>query len=286
MKIVILGSRGNLGVQLRLAFAPLGEVVAWDREEFDLLRPAEFADKLKSLRPDVIINAAAYNAVDAAETEPGRGLATAINGRAVGVLAESALACGAKLIQYSTDYVFSGTKGALYVESDEPDPVSIYGESKLLGEQLIQKFNPDLDYYIIRTSRLFGPRGQAPACKPSFFKAIWERGKHQDKLEVVTNEIGNFTYTPDLAKATANLVLASPPKGIYHLVNSHPASWHDAAIELFRQQGMAKEIIPVAGEKFSRPARRPHDSSLGSEKLPLLRDYREALKEFLSSQSF
>jgi dTDP-4-dehydrorhamnose reductase len=286
MKILILGCQGNLGTQLMKIFGAdkKYEVSGFDKEDFDLLDPLSLTEKISELQPGIIINATAYNAVDKCEESPEEfELAKKINGTAVDYLAAAALKVQAILVHYSTDYVFAGDSQAGYKEGDMPSPINNYGQSKLLGETaVIQKGTQGLNYYLIRTSKLFGPRGASPVSKPSFFDLMLNLAKDREELEVVDEEVSAFTYTPDLTAGTKEIIDSKATFGIYHLVNKTPATWYEAAIELFKIMGNNVKIKAIGSDKFPRPAKRPKYSYLLNTKIKPLRDYREALKEYLA----
>ncbi|MDD5291363.1 MAG: dTDP-4-dehydrorhamnose reductase [Patescibacteria group bacterium] len=285
MEILILGSRGNLGGQLVKVFKADKEyeVVAWDREEIDITDKGLVFKKIRELKPDIIINATAYNAVDKCEEDEKEfTLAKKINAEAVGYLVEACLEVDAVLIHYSSDYVFAGDRKEGYKEDDKPDPINKYGETKLAGEEeLIKKSGQGLKYYLIRTSKLFGPRGEGELTKPSFFDLMLDLAKKKKELDVVNEEVSCFTYTPDLARATKKLLESDKGYGIYHITNVGRATWHEAAAELFKIIGKKIKINPVKGDKFPRPARRPAYSVLINTKFDMQRDWKEALKEYL-----
>lgn len=284
------------------------EVVAWDREEIDITDKDLITKKISEIKPDIIINAAAYNAVDKCEDDDGFELARKINGEAVGYLADAAKQLGALLIYYSTDYVFGGNgdsasleqiekarEGGGFKEDDEPRPVNKYAKSKLLGEQeLIKRSGNGLKWYLIRTSKLFGPgentgvifankagKHESFRIKPSFFDIMLSLAQKRKRLDVVNGEISCFTYTPDLAKATKALTESGAGNGIYHITNSGPCTWYEAAVELFKMSETDIKVRAVTADKFPRPARRPKYSVLLNTKLKPLRNWREALKEYL-----
>ncbi|MCK4553969.1 dTDP-4-dehydrorhamnose reductase [Candidatus Parcubacteria bacterium] len=283
MKILILGAKGNLGQQLVKVFQDNNEVIAWDREEIDITDKELVFKKVNDVKPDIIINAAAYNAVDKCETDEQQfELAKKLNGEAVGYLADAAIEVNAILVHYSTDYVFSGDKKEGYKEDDEPRPVNKYGKTKLIGEQeMITRSGSGLKWYLIRTSKLFGPKGESELTKPSFFDTILQLSKKRDYIDVVDEEVSCFTYTPDLAKATKELVESGKGYGIYHIVNGGPCTWYEAAVELFRVAGIDIKVNPVSSDKFPRPAKRPKYSVLLNTKLEPMREWKEALREYL-----
>jgi len=291
-KILILGSKGNLGQQLVKIFTAASsgpsshEVIAWDREEIDITDKALITKKINDIKPDIIINAAAYNAVDKCEEdERAYEVAKKLNGEAVGYLAEAALATEALIVHYSSDYIFSGNKKAGYREDDKPEPVNKYAETKLLGEkELISRSGQGLKWYLIRTSKLFGPQGASEAAKLNFFDLILKSSKEKKSINVVNEEVSCFTYSPDLAKATKGLIESEKGHGIYHITNSGSCTWYEAVGELFRIADVKTRINPVKASKFPRPAKRPKYSVLLNTKFEQLRSWKEALREYLDKR--
>ncbi len=294
--ILILGGRGNLGVQLTKIFSRDNnyEVISWDRQEIDITDKELVEKKVIELNPQIIVNSAAYNAVDKCENnEQEFELARKLNAQAPGFLAQAALKSGAVLVYYSTDYVFGGpntspeiigqakSQGG-FLESDKPDPVNKYAQTKREGEEeIIKHSGQGLKWYLIRTSKLFGPLGESEAAKPSFFNIMLKLAKGKDKLQVVDEEISCFTYTPDLARATKELLEAGAGFGIYHLINTGPATWYQAAKELFKILDLKISLEPVPASYFPRPAKRPTYSVLANTKFTPLRSWQEALREYL-----
>lgn len=286
-KVLILGAKGSLGQELAKIFGEDSkyEVISWDRGEVDITDKDLIAKKIKDVKPDVIINVAAYNAMDKCETDEKEfEIAKKINGEAVGYLAEAALEVGALLIHYSTDYVFDGKKKRGYKEGDEPKPISKYGESKLMGERaLIALSGKGLKWYLLRTSKLFGPKGESEMAKESFFDLILRLSKERKDFNMVDKEeISCFTYTPDLAKETKNLIESNKGYGIYHIINSGPASWYEAAKYLFELKNITDvKLNAVSSADYPRPAKRPKYSVLLNTKLEPMRGWKEALGEYL-----
>lgn len=297
-KILILGAKGNLGGQLIKVFSKKNEVIAWDREEIDITDKELVFKKVGDIKPDIIINAAAYNAVDKCEEDENEfESAKKLNCRAVGYLAEAAISVNSILVHYSSDYVFGGKHTKItkderterineaggFKEDDNPDPVNKYGETKLMGErELITRSGKGLKWYLIRTSKLFGPKGESEVAKPSFFDIMLKLAKEKEFLDVINEETSCFTYTPDLAKATKKIIESSAGYGIYHIVNEGPCTWHQAAKELFEIAGINIKVNPVSGDKFARPAKRPAYSVLLNTKFERLRDWHIALEEYLA----
>lgn len=282
MAILILGGQGNLGTQLNDFFALDYVVVSWDREDLDVLDFPLLAKKIRELRPELIINAVAYNAVDKCEDKDNFILARRLNGELPGVLADLALEIGATLIHYSSDYVFSGTaEKREFREDDTPNPANRYGESKFQGErEVIRRAAGGLNYYLIRTSKLFGPRGTSGQAKPSFFDIILDLAREKKELTVVNEELSCFTYTPDLAAATKRLFALEAESGIYHLVNDGPVTWYEAALELLKLKKIDIPVRAVRSENLLRVARRPKFSVLKNTKTRALRSWKAALAEY------
>jgi dTDP-4-dehydrorhamnose reductase len=283
MKILILGAKGNLGQQLVKIFSPDNDVIAWGRGEIDISDRELIFKKITDLKPELVINAAAYNAVDKCEANDEEyDLAKKVNIDGPKFLAEACLKANATLVHYSTDYVFDGKKKHGYNETDEPKPINRYGKTKFHGEKRILELSgKGLKWYLIRTSKLFGPKGESEIAKPSFFDIMIEQSKSSQNLKAVNSEVSCFTYTPDLAKATKELIEKDYGYGIYHLTNIGFGSWYEAAIELFKITGQDIKVEPIKSEDLARPAKRPKYSVLLNTKFPSLRDYREALKEYL-----
>ena len=284
MKILILGSRGNLGTQLAKVFQKDHEVKAWDRNELDVTNKEETYTRIKNLKPDVVINAVAYNAVDLCEdSEEEYAKAKALNAKAVANIADAVLEVGATMIHYSTDYVFAGDDPKGYPENAETMPINHYGMSKMMGERkVIFRVASGMNHYIIRTSKLFGPKGESDLAKPSFFDVMLKLGAEKSEVDVVDAEESCFTYTPDLAHATKELLDNKEEFGIYHIVNSDKCTWYEAVLELFKVAKIETKVNPVSSDKFPRSAARPEYSVLKNTKLKPLRSYKEALKDYLN----
>ncbi|MDD5083555.1 MAG: NAD(P)-dependent oxidoreductase [Candidatus Moranbacteria bacterium] len=284
-KVLIVGAKGMLGQALVQVFAKdiRYAVSEWDREEIDVTDASDAEDKIWTLSPDIIINASAYNAVDACEENDEEYVkAVGLNGEAPVFLVRVAKRIGALLVHYSTDYVF-GDAPVIddgFSEDATPLPNCRYAQSKLLGEKGVASVGGK--YYIIRLSKLFGKPGASAIGKKSFFEAMLEAGKTKDEVNVVDDEMSCFTYAPDLAQASKDLVESEDAYGIYHLINESPVTWYDGVVELYKQAGFSIKVVPVTSETFPRPAKRPKFSVLRNTRRPLLRPYQEALGEFLS----
>ena len=304
-KVLIVGAKGMLGQELKKVFSrdKEYEVIVWDREEIDIAEPKQVNTKISKMKPNIIINSAAYNNVDEAEkSQTGFELAKKINGKAPGYLAKVAKKIGATLVHFSTDYVFDGspempepsgcthncsscglhegyTPQVGFDEKAKPNPINNYGKSKLMGEREVQKNTKK--YYIIRLSKLFGNPAESEGAKRSFFDVMLELGKKKKEVKVIDEEIACFTYAPDLAKKTKEIIDAKKAYGIYHVANGEHCTWYEAVLELYRQAKIKTEVIPVFGSDFPRPAKRPYYSVLINTRLNPLRSYKEALGEFL-----
>lgn len=285
MQVLILGSRGMLGQELVKAFADY-KVTTWDRGDLDITNREEVFRRLRELKPDIVLNAAAYNAVDLAEEE--EGIAFAVNAEAVNFLAQASSEIGSLLVHYSTDYVFDGTKKEGYTENDPVNPQSAYARSKAQGEKYLQETGGR--FYLIRLSRLFGKPGAGEGSKKSFVDMILKlatptqgSGEAKKELEVVDEELSSPTYAPDLAELTKNLIDRQFPYGIYHGANSSACTWYEFAKEVLKIRGVRSTIKPVKAEKFPRPAKRPKYSILINTKLPPARSWQDVLKEYLMS---
>jgi len=280
-KILIIGSHGMLGQDLVRVFERdmNWEVFAYDRDQIDIASEESMRQKIEEAEPDAVINATGYNAVDKCESDEIEfELAKKINGYGPGMLAKICKEKNIPIVHYVSDYVFDGEKGE-YAEEDKPSPISNYGRSKLLGEEEIKK-NTD-QFYLIRTSKLFGKPGKSEMSKKSFFDTMIALAKDNKVLKIVDEEKSCFTYTPDLALETKKMIEEKIPFGIYHVVNEDACTWYEAALELFKLAKMDVEVIPVGSSEFPRPAKRPRSSVLLNTKLKSLRSYKEALKEYL-----
>jgi len=277
MKILILGNQGMLGTELEICFKEY-EIIAWDKDDIDITNQEQIDEKISELTPDIIINAAAYNAVDAAEEN--KEIANSVNGYAVGFLAKTCHDNDIILIHYSTNYVFNGINKNGYTENDEPNPQSAYAESKALGEKLLQKYGKK--YYLIRTARIFGSPAKSNLAKKSFVNVMLDLTKSQNSIKVVHEEFSNATYSKDLAQRTKEILEWKKVFGIYHVTNEGACTWYEFAKKIFEIKNLDVEIIPVTSKEFPRPAVRPNYSVLLNTKLPKLRGWEDALKEYLS----
>lgn len=264
--ILLVGKRGQLGWELHRALLPLGRVVALDFPEIDISNPDSIRQVVEELRPAAILNAAAYTAVDRAESEPE--LAMAVNGRAPGYLAEAAASVRAVLIHVSTDYVFDGAKGTPYVEQDLPHALSVYAQSKLAGEQAVAQI--DGAYIILRTSWMYSLR------RDNFVSKVLRWAREQAVLRVVADQVSNPTWARPFAEAIAQMLAMGgrdlfawlrERKGIYHLAGDGYASRFEWAQEILRldphpDEQVVQELLPALTADFPTPARRPLFSAL------------------------
>jgi dTDP-4-dehydrorhamnose reductase len=268
-RILLIGADGQVGRELQQTLAPLGEVILATRQTLDLCQSAAITTVIEQHRPDWIVNAAAYTAVDRAEQEPE--LAAMINHTAPQIVASQAQRQGATLLHISTDYVFDGSKGSPYQEDDPPQPIGAYGQTKWLGEQAVQQ-NCDR-HIILRTAWVHGAQGQA-----NFVKTMLRLGAERPELRVVADQIGAPTWAGDIAEAIAQLLAQFQPEqaGIYHYTNSGAASWYDFAIAIFEEARLlgfslkVEQVIPITTAEYPTPARRPAYSVLNCQKISAL----------------
>ncbi|MDP4001231.1 MAG: dTDP-4-dehydrorhamnose reductase [bacterium] len=277
MKVLILGSRGNLGPEMVEVFSD-EKPTAFDKDELDITDEESVMGVITRLKPELVINCAAYNLVDKAEGE-GRQIAEDINGTAVGFLAKACNKAGATLVHFSSNYVFDGKKTEGYNEDDTPKPVSVYGRSKLIGEIELQKNTEK--YYLVRTAWLYGKQGKSEKSKKNFVDTMLAFAENGQKIECVEDQFGQPTFTKDLAQTVKALVKEQKPYGIYHLTNAGEASWHSWAAEIFKIKSLKPDLTPTSFADFERPAKRPQYGILNNTKYLELRPWTEALKEYL-----
>ncbi|MEI8229242.1 MAG: dTDP-4-dehydrorhamnose reductase, partial [Planctomycetota bacterium] len=281
MKILILGSQGNLGQDLVSVFSSTGhEVVGCGRDKLDVTDQAAVRAMI-GRGFSAVINAVAYNNVDGAEDPASRQIAWKLNAEVPGELARAAREAGAAFVHYSTDYVFAGDKPEGYTEGytedDTPAPISVYGESKLAGEQAVAAAGGR--FYVCRLSKIFGKPGPSKLSKPSFVSVMVGLAKTKPALSIVDEQVGSPTYTRDVATATLRLLTEQFPAGIYHLVNEGPGvTWYGFAEEFFGLLGIQTPRTPVTSAAFPKPARRPPFAVLRNTKFPPLRSRLDALR--------
>lgn len=290
MRILLTGSQGQVGQQLKrqLSGSNRWDVTCLNRTNLDLTDVDAIAHCIQTIQPHIIINAAAYTAVDRAEAEPD--LAYIVNARAPEKIATVAKATGAALIHISTDYVFAGTQSSPYTEEVEAQPLSVYGASKLAGEQAIQSI--DGHSLILRTSWLYGSYG-----KSNFVKTMLRLGAERQELRVVRDQIGSPTYTKPLANAITQLLstINTIESGIYHYTNSGVASWYDFAVAIVEEGRTVgfplkvQDVVPITTDEYPTSAPRPAYSVLDCSKISRLFGHttphwrvslREMLQEF------
>jgi dTDP-4-dehydrorhamnose reductase len=256
LRILLTGRNGQVGWELQKALAPLGELTALGRAELDLSDARRLREAVRAANPDVIVNAAAYTAVDNAESE--REAAFAVNATAPGVLAGEAKRNGALLVHYSTDYVFDGTKPAPYVEEDEPNPLNVYGASKLAGERAIAASG--CRHLILRTSWVYGPRGA------NFYLTMLRLARERPELRVVDDQVGAPTSSIEIARATLHM-LRPGAHGLYHLSAAGSTTWCGFARAILARAGIATLVVGIRTEDYPTPAKRPRNSRLDCSRL-------------------
>lgn len=269
-RILLIGKNGQVGYELERSLQSLGEVIALDRAQLDLSDVGRIREVIQSLKPALIVNAAAYTAVDKAESEPD--LALRINATAPGAMADEAKKIGAGIVHFSTDYVFNGAKASPYTEDDLPDPINMYGRSKLAGEQAIQASGAA--YLILRTSWVYGMRGK------NFLRTMLRLAAEKDELRIVADQFGAPTWSRTIADTTANILgqlrtadgafagLAQE-SGIYHLSAQGRTNWHEFASAIIANAVPEKmpRITAIDSDEYPTPARRPMNSMLSCDKL-------------------
>ncbi|MCU0770217.1 MAG: dTDP-4-dehydrorhamnose reductase [Verrucomicrobia bacterium] len=288
-RILLLGKNGQVGWELVRTLAPLGPVTAVDFPEVDFTRPDSLQPWLRESNPTVILNAAAYTAVDQAESEPD--LCLAINGTTPGVLAEEAAQRGALLVHYSTDYVFDGTKTSPYTENDLPNPLGVYGRTKLAGDQAVRQSG--CDHLIFRLCWVYGARGK------NFLLTMNRLANERETLRVVADQHGCPTWSRLIAEATAQALaraLSSPNRshlcGTYHLAASGQTTWHGFAKAIIESmpadRRCCQQVEAITTGQYPTPARRPAYSVLDCGKLERtfglrLPDWRTSLNQVLET---
>ena len=274
-RVLILGAQGMLGHDLLEVFSNNYEVTGLDIEDLDITRQGATRKTIKEFSPDVVINAAGYTDVDGCEKKINK--AFSVNGQGAKNVAKSCRDIGAKLIYISTDYIFDGAKGSPYREDDLPNPLSIYGESKLMGERYVEELLDD--YLIVRTQWLYGKYGR------NFVETILTLAEERDTIEVVHDQLGSPTYTADLSRAIAALV-SKDLRGTFHVCNKGSCSWYDFASEIVRLSNASElEIEPISTAALNRPANRPLYSIFNCQKLEQaagfeMRTWQMALQEY------
>jgi len=276
LNILLTGRTGQVGAELAVALQPLGTVVATDRSALDLADPNAIRGAVRDAKPGVIVNAAAYTAVDKAETE--EPTAMRINAEAPAVLAEEAKRLGALLVHYSTDYVFDGMKDRPYVEDDAPAPAGAYGRTKLEGEKRIRASG--CRHLIVRTAWVYGQGG-------NFVRAILRQATQVNALRVVNDQFGAPTWARDIAGVTAQLA-RKRAEGTFHVSAAGVTSWYDVALEILRLSHLQVDVRPVTTAEYGARAPRPRYSVLDNRKLAArgitpIGDWRERLALYLDA---
>ena len=300
IRALVTGARGQVGAEVVRALAGRAEVIAHDRASLDLAEPSRIGSVVRAARPDLIVNAAAYTAVDRAESE--EAAARTVNGLAPGILAHEAKRAGALLVHFSTDYVFDGTKATPYVETDPPHPLSAYGRTKLEGEEAIARSG--CDHVVLRTSWVYGPRGQ------NFVLTMLRLAATRPELRIVDDQHGAPTSSVQLAGALVALLLGEGPErqaeardlarlreasGVYHATAEGETTWFGFAEAIFEERARlaggtftVPRLVAIPASEYPLPAQRPANSRLSNEKLARtfgvrLGPWREALGETLSA---
>lgn len=283
-RVLVIGAKGMLGRDLlEVLRSARGEnrqgefeVIGWDLEEIDIRQEAGTLSKIEGVRPDIVINLAAYTDVDGCEKN--RDEALRVNAEGMKHVAQGARAVNAKIVYLSTDYVFDGKKGEPYLETDSPNPLNVYGQSKLKGEEYLQQWAED--HLIIRTQWLYGRHGR------NFVSSILRLAKEKPDLSIVDDQTGSPTYTVDLSRAIAAL-LQHGSRGTFHAVNQGACTWYTFARSILTASRMENVIVtPISSERLGRPAVRPSYSVLDTQKLRQeigieLRPWSEALRDYL-----
>jgi dTDP-4-dehydrorhamnose reductase len=287
MKILLTGITGQVGCELLRALTGKWEIISPTRAEMDLADPLQVRDFIRRVKPDLIINPAAYTAVDKAEREAD--LALAINAHAPEVMANEARSLGAGIIHYSTDYVFDGTKATPYIESDATNPCNVYGATKRAGEQAIEASGAQ--YLILRTSWVYGLRGH------NFLRTMLNLAEKHDELRIVADQFGAPTWSRTIAETTLKILPSfiesreQAVREIYHLTAQGDTTWHGFADAIFENANLEKKpfLSPITSSEYPTPARRPKNSRMSSDKLiekfGPLPHWKDALLQCLTERS-
>lgn len=277
MKILITGAKGILGRALNNILSDKYKILSTDIGDLDITNYEKVINNFESFKPSLVIHCAAHTNVDGCELDPEK--AYLVNSTGTQNIALACQKHDAAMVYISTDFIFDGKKGNPYLEIDPPNPISVYGKSKLMGEactaQLLNKF------FIVRTSWIYGSGGK------NFVDTIIKLAEEKDELRVVDDQVGSPTYARDLAEALAELI-KTPFYGIYHITNSDFCSWYEFSKDILRLSGFTKtKIIPITSEELKRPAPRPHYSVLSNQTYRLrgfkgLRSFKDALKDYLA----
>jgi dTDP-4-dehydrorhamnose reductase len=282
MKILLFGARGMLGRDLQPILSDRHEVIGKDIQDLDIADPFQVRKEVEALQPQTVINAAAFTDVDGCESQ--KDLAFKVNTEGAGHVARACRKAGARLIHLSTDYVFDGTSQVPYSEEASPNPINVYGESKLRGEKTVQE--AEGNHLILRTAWLYGKHGK------NFVDTILRLASQQEELRVVNDQQGSPTFTRDLSQAIAQ-ILNKDLRGILHVTNSGSCSWFEFARKILETKGVPgwkTRVIPISSRQLNRPARRPSNSVLDCSRFKdltgnTMRPWNEALGDYLSKIS-
>ncbi len=282
MRIAIIGANGRLGQALLRAFHG-HQLVAWTRQDFDILDHDRTAHAIRSTSPHVVINTAAFHHTDACEDDPERSFS--VNAIAVRNIARTCHACGSIIVQVSTDYVFDGRKGEPYEETDSPNPINVYGASKLAGEYLVRSACER--HYVVRTASLFGHA--EGTTKRSFVELVLDKARRNEPLAVVDDVVMSPTYTEDAAFAIRRLIEGEAPYGVYHVTNTGSCSWYAFAKAVLRFAKLRANLTPTKIQILAPRAARPAFSALSSRAavavgIGALRPWEDALREYMDSR--
>lgn len=284
MKILLLGKNGQLGEELHNQSMRLGyDMKAYSKRELDITNSKKVRARIKSIKPDVVINASAYHVLADCERYPHK--AFLVNTVSIKGISEACNEVGARFVSYSTDYVFDGLKGSPYIESDKPNPLQIYGISKYAGEITALKYSPNT--IIIRTCGVFGGKKGSRSKGGNFILSILKQAKGKKKLEVSSEQIVSPTYAHNLAEATLGLINKRNVNGIYHLVNEGYCSWADFATEVVKLKEVSTRIIPVDRKGSVGTLKRPLFSALKNTRAKelgvVLPDWGKGVRQYLKS---
>lgn len=279
MKILLIGADGQLGTDIAAVFRQGFDLIPLTIKDIDITNPEQAKSVITEHKPNIVINTAAYLNVPGSEKEPAQ--AFRVNAIAVRDLAAVCRGINARLIHFSTDYVFDGRKKQPYIESDAPNPLNVYAISKLAGE-FFTALAPE--YYLIRVAGLFGLAGCMGKGGTNFIESVLKAAAQKPVLQVTANITANITYTYDAALKIKELIAGKQPSGIYHITNSGACTWYEVAQEIFRIQGIKVKLEPKEEAEEEAGVRRPLYSALASSKLTPLRPWQEALKDYLSKR--
>lgn len=279
MKILITGAGGMLGRDIAMAFSD-HDLILTDREELDITNAQELNEKIKELRPDIIINCAAFVDVERAEDE--EELAKKINVEGILNLINACRENNCTLAQISTEYVFDGENENGYDENSQTNPINKYGISKAQGEKLIQEKLEN--FYLIRSSWLYGKNPQKGKERGmNFIETMLRLAKEKNEINLITDHISKPTYTKDLADAIKKLIEEKYASGVYHITNEDPVTPYEFAESIFKLKNINTKLNKISSSEFHAKARRPKNAILNNTKFPKLRSYKDALKDYLDS---